>query len=304
MAPPRKSLRNRISAALPANNPLAIRLRSLVTIGEYVLSNPTDLLSTSPSSHRVPGMKRLHIFFRHVHAKHNGRSRDPHKSRPEWFSHELCFNNLIETLDRSPFANRVSVTVVYDGTEAELAGDFVSRARVGKRNFEFKTLLVNGGSNIKSWLQLLEHIERSPIPGDEIIYFLENDYLHVEHWLDKVVELYDSQVEFDYLSLYDHTDFYETESKPPYPVFRDLRSRLHVTKTHHWREAPSTCGTFLLQKHVLLEDMRVWTSRLSDFYAFTYLSTLKRRILVTPVPGLSTHCMTGCLAPTIDWGGE
>lgn len=301
--PARKSIRNRVAEALPKDHPLGIHLRSLFTIGEFVLTHPTDLVSAARRT-RTPGLRRLHIFFRHVHLKHNGRSRDPNKLRPDWFSHERCFENLIESIERSPYADRVSLTIAYDGSPNELASDFVSRVDLRSKKFEFSTLILNGGSNIKSWLSLLEHVQKSGIPDDDVLYFLENDYLHVDDWLDKVVELYDSKLPVDYLSLYDATDFYDFETKPAYPVFRGFKTRLDVTSTHHWREAPSACGTFVVQKRVFLEDMDVWTSRLSDFYAFTYLRTLKRRAVVNPVPGLSTHCMTGCLAPTIDWANR
>jgi hypothetical protein len=126
----------------------------------------------------------------------------------------------------------------------------------------------------------------------------------VEGWLDKVVELYASATQFDYVSLYDHTDFYDIEGKPAFPLYRGVKSKLFVTPSHHWREAPSACGTFLVEKRVFLQDIEVWSSRLSDFYVFMFLRSIKRRVLVSPVPSLSTHCMAGLLAPTVDWASR
>jgi hypothetical protein len=297
----RRTLRNRIADALPRNHPVGVYLRSLVTVGEFLLTHPGDALAGVGQRPRTPGLRRLHILFRHVHLKHHGRSRDPNKTRPPWFSHERCFENLVKTIDRSPYAGRVSLTIVYDGSAEELASDFVSQHQSTPKKFEFTTMLVNGGSNIKSWLRLLDFVERGPIPDDDVLYFLENDYLHVEDWLDKVVELFESRIPFDYLSLHDATDFYEMEHKETFPPFRGLRPRLDVTGTHHWREAPSAYGTFLVPRRIFVEDLGVWRSRLSDFYAFTYLRLIKRRVLVSPVPGLATHCMAGSLTPTIDW---
>ncbi len=145
-------------------------------------------------------------------------------------------------------------------------------------------------------------VREDAVADDDIVFVCENDYLHVDRWLEKVVELFESSIRFDYVSLYDHADYYEQVDKPIYPVYRGLRSEIFVTQTHHWRVAPSTCGTFLVQKRVFVEDLEAWSSRLSDFYVFTYLRLLKGRVLVSPVPGLSTHCMTGLLAPTIEWG--
>ncbi|MBI5482371.1 MAG: hypothetical protein HY906_26180 [Deltaproteobacteria bacterium] len=293
-----------MSGALPMDKALTIRLRALFNIGEFMLANPRDVLSNSFHARRKPGLGRLHIFFRHVHMRHHSRSRDPNKSRPEWFSHQACFANLLRTLEESSFADRVCLTVVYDGTEADLASDFVARYQAQPSRVAVTVKLIHGGSNIKSWLELLEMVKSDTIPEDDVIFFMENDYLHVNGWLDKVVELYDSPIVFDYVSLYDHPDFYEVDGKPVFPAYRGLRAELHVTRTHHWRDAPSTCGTFLVKKKVFIEDIDVWSSRLSDFYAFAYLRTIKRRVLVNPVPGLGTHCMRAALAPTIDWAAQ
>lgn len=295
-----KSLRGQISRRLPMNDALSIRLRSLFTIGEFIAAHPTDAWSSSRGPRR-PGFGRMHLFFRHVHTKHNGRSRDPGKLRPEWFSHERCFENLLSTLERSPNADRVTLTIFYDGTEQEFATDFLSRHTTRTAPPKIEVKLVQAGSNLKSWLELLDLVKGDAIPNDDIVFFVENDYLFVDGWLDKVIDLYESPTQFDYVTLYDHTDFYDLPEKPSFPAYRGLTAHLFVARSHHWRDAPSTCGTFIVQKRVLLEDLEVWRSRLSDFYAFTYLRTVKRRVLVSPVPGLSTHCMEGFLAPTVEW---
>ena len=296
-----KQLRGQVSARLPMTHPVSIRVRSLVAIGEYVLSNPKDLLSNSLGARRTPGFGRMQVFFRHVHIKHNGRSRDPGKLRPRWFSHEQCFENLVSTLERSPLAKQVSLTIIYDGTQAEFDSDFIAPYTKRALPFELTVKLVQAGSNIKSWLELLDVVASDRVADDDVVFFVENDYLHVEGWLEKVADLYRSETQFDYVTLYDHTDFYDLEDKPSFPAYRGIRSRLFVTRSHHWREAPSTCGTFLVQKRVFMQDLEVWSSRLSDFYVFTYLRLLKRRVLLSPVPSLSTHCMAGYLAPLVDW---
>ena len=299
-----KALRGEISRKLPMDKALFIRIRSAFNIGEFMLAHPSDVFSNSIGVKREPGFKRLHIFYRHVHTVHNARSRDPDKRRPAWFSHEHCFANLVSTLESSEHAGKVSLTIVYDGTEEEFASDFMSKYCSKPTKFQVSVKLVNAGSNIKSWLEVLSLVKSETIPEDDVVFFMENDYLQVDGWLDKVIELYNSNIQFDYVSLYDHTDFYDLADKPSFPAYRNLRSELYVAKSHHWRVAPSTCGTFLVQKRVFLQDIDVWSSQLSDFYVFTYLRTFKRRALLNPVPGLSTHCMEGFLAPTVDWSSR
>ena len=239
--------------------------------------------------------RALHIFYRHVHQKEEGRSRDPNKRRPEWFSYEKCFTNLLDTLENSSFGANVTLTVIYDGSEADFLTDFMYKYCAIPRKFKTYIKIAPAGSNMKSWHVALDQAKNASIPDTDIIYFLENDYLHVAGWLDKVFELFSSEIRIDYLSLYDHMDKYF------YPMYNDLTAKLFVTRTHHWRTTPSTCGTFMLRKKTLIEDFDLWSLEVQDHYLFTELCSNRGRVLLTPIPGLATHCMEGYLSPTIDW---
>jgi hypothetical protein len=239
--------------------------------------------------------KRIHIFYRHVHTMHNERSRDPNKTRPEWFSHEACFVNLLRTLDESPYGHKVTLTVVYDGTVEDFETDFMRAHTASPRKYPVSIKIVQGGSNYKSWIYALAIAKNTPMGESDLVYLLENDYLHVDGWLDKVAEIDASGVPFDYLALYDHADKYFLD------IYANLQCRIVVTKTQHWRTAPSTCGTFIMPRRVFLEDVGDWAQEIADYYMFKHLTDNKHRVLLTPLPGLSTHCMSGYLSPTIDW---
>lgn len=237
----------------------------------------------------------LHIYYRHVHMKHEGRSRDPNKSRPEWFDYEKCFTNLLQTLDSSPLAANVTLTVIYDGSLVEFTEDFMHKHCGVGRKYPFQVKIVEAGSNHKSWLVALDQARSAPIADTDLIYFIENDYLHLPGWLEKVYELNASGIRFDYLSLYDHMDKYFL------PMYSELTAKIFVTASHHWRTAPSTCGTFLLRRATLLEDMALWASEVQDHFVFTELCQSRGRVLLTPTPGLATHSMRGYLSPAINW---
>jgi hypothetical protein len=245
----------------------------------------------------MPAMSKLHIYYRHVHIKHEGRSRDPSKRRPEWFDYEKCFSNLLQTLDVSPLSVNVTLTVIYDGSQADFVQDFMNKYCAISRRYPTYIKTVEAGSNLKSWHVALDQARAAPIADADLIYFVENDYLHLPGWLEKVFELYVSGIRFDYLSLYDHMDKYFL------PMYGDLTTKLFVTATQHWRTAPSTCGTFMLRRSTLLEDIGLWAMEVQDHFLFTELCQKRGRILLTPVPGLATHCMEGYLSPTIDWAG-
>lgn len=238
--------------------------------------------------------RQLYIFFRHVHVKADKTSRDPNKQRPVWFSHEICFQNLVSTIRLDPLGHRVKLVIVYDGTVEDFTTDFIAsyyaNAALGL-NIQF----IRGGSDINSFLITLGLAKSLELPAEDLVYILENDYMHQNGWVSKVFELYDAGIKFDYVSLYDHRDKYH------YEMYASLTSRLVYSQSHHWRTAPSTCASFILEKRVLDRDYAVFSSGLTDYYFFSKLIGENGRILLTPVPGLATHSMEGYLSPAINW---
>ncbi len=173
---------------------------------------------------------------------------------------------------------------------------------------------------------------------NDIVYLLEDDYLHVDGSKDILLEGLEIA---DYVSLYDHPDQYMTCSfanngAAPLNRFRLHRWRIFVTEHTHWREAPSTTMTFAARVKTLKEDYRILMRHPDqrppkDFAMFLSLTKQrnpldtitvsythlrwpfqamvmnyfaffrKKRLLVTPIPGMSTHCVENCLAPLVDW---
>jgi len=238
--------------------------------------------------------RKLHIYHRHVHSKADSTSRDPNKVRPIWFSYEACFRNLLLTILQDPDGSEVSVTLMFDGHISDFVNDFSSRYFF-RQDTKIDLQLIEAGSDGNSAMITFGYVNHAElIPGD-IVYILENDYMHVPGWISKVFELYDSGIKFDYLSLYDHRDKYFL------PMYTGLRSQLFHSQTHHWRTAPSTCGSFLAEVSTFRADYDVFLRELKDYFLFKALIEERNRVLLTPVPGLATHCMDGYLSPTIDW---
>jgi hypothetical protein len=150
--------------------------------------------------------------------------------------------------------------------------------------------LVEAKSAVESALAMLESIEYLSKNNDDLIYILENDYIHASNWIEEVVEVYSSDINFDYLSLYDHPDRYKLPSNYK-------NSKLYVTNTRHWISAPSTCGTFLFKRSVYKRDFRWLFSTNNDHQMFKRLTGKLKKTLITPVPGLAVHCMNDHLDP-------
>jgi len=222
---------------------------------------------------------KIYVFYRHYKA-----SGTDGKQRPEWFDYEKCFQNLLRTADEN-----VSINVVYDGKLTD--GNFIHNYN----NQINKIVEVTGGGDFKSFQRTCEVIKNSPeIEGKDIVYFLENDYLHVDGWASKILELFQTY-SVSYVSLYDHNDKYFL------PQYDDLISRISTTENHHWRTTPSTCNSFALSKKLFDEDYDILSTMEGDHNKFLWLTENRNRFVITPMPGLSTHCMSHLLSPTIDW---
>jgi hypothetical protein len=84
-------------------------------------------------------------------------------------------------------------------------------------------------------------------------------------------------------------------------MYDDLVSKIFTTENHHWRTAPSTCGSFILTKELFDKDYDILSTMEGDHNKWLWLNEHRGRSVITPIPGLSTHCMNGLLSPTINW---
>lgn len=168
--------------------------------------------------------------------------------------------------------------------------------------------------NAMSWRYVVEYAIQNFKP-EEIVYLLEDDYFH----LPKSAVAIEEALEFaDYATLYDHPDKYisAAENGPnPYIENGSEPTRVWLTDSSHWKQTNSTTMTFAAKVKTLEEDKEIWWEFTSkgfpnDFGAFQRLQGIgnwenrifgKQRILVSSIPGLSTHGETAWLTPLQDW---
>lgn len=220
----------------------------------------------------------IHIFYRH----YNIETTDD-KGRPKWFNFQKCFENLLNTIE----GNDVQLHVVMDG---DINSNFISKYKDSFIGHEIKA-----GNDQSSFFQTWEIVKNTQMEKNDLIYFLENDYLHIDGWIEKITELFSTYKLSHYVSLYDHNDKYFL------PMYDDLVSKIFVTENHHWRTTPSTCGSFIINHELFESDYDIHTSVVGDHNKFLQLAEERNRMVITPIPGLSTHCMEGLMSPTINW---
>jgi hypothetical protein len=221
---------------------------------------------------------KIHIFYRHYNIEGTD-----YKNRPKWFNFEKCFINLLNTIKDK----NVDLHLVMDG---DVENNFI-----GKYKDKYILHTINAKSDKLSFWKTWDIVKQTLINENDLIYFLENDYLHINGWVEKVIELFKSYQGLNYVSLYDHNDKYFL------PMYDNLMSKIIITQSNHWRTTPSTCGSFIINKQIFNEDYQEHVSIEGDHNKFLHLTNSKGRHIITPIPGLSTHCMEELLSPTINW---
>jgi len=217
--------------------------------------------------------RKLYIFYRHTN-NFSGIG----KNRPEWFSYSKSFNNIIRTVDKR---EDTVFTLMYDGE--------------GLEGYEGNIVTFKGGSDKNSFVFTYNYISNLELDNNDLIYLCENDYLHVEEWVDILFNLYETYDIPGYVSLYDHYDKYVL------PQYDDLVSKIYISDTRHWRTVPSTCGSFVCTYKVFKEDLDIHSTFYSDHDKFVRLQQERGRVVLSPMPSLSTHCESEWLAPIINW---
>lgn len=238
----------------------------------------------------------LHILYRFCQQENT-------KKRPQFFSKKRCLESLIRAFEY--VKDRSTFHFICDGEiDQEIISLITDIAKIER--------LPSVGNSVSFWVTLQKSLS---FPEQDLIYFVEDDYLHCP---DSLVNLLDCQesIECDYITLYDHPVRY----MPDYELGKDWavnKETIYVSKFHHWREVESTCMTFASTSRVLKADLPVFKLHVLGrkvpndrelfrqlqhlgSYQNSALPMLPRR-LVGPIPSLATHCEEPWLAPVISW---
>lgn len=140
---------------------------------------------------------------------------------------------------------------------------------------------------------------------DEIVYFVEDDYLHLDGSYNAIVEGLNKA---HYITLYDHYDKYIAGDRGGNPYIEwdgAEETKVFLTKSRHWKLTNSTTMTFATTVRTLKEDAEVWKAYTAGSHPYDFQCFIELRnngkTLASPIPSLSTHCEPAWAAPLIDW---
>lgn len=214
------------------------------------------------------------------------------KSKLQSASKEKCLNNFL-----AEFGENDNVVNVI--------GDNITDVGLKKYLDSLKSVSLKYTklNNAKSFLYILNLAVY--LPAETLVYFVEDDYLHVPGSSAAVHEGIELA---DYVTLYDHPDKYINYSEGGLNksvLGGGEDTKVLLTRSTHWKFTNSTTMTFAAKVKTLREDYFVWVKYLETAHPYDYQAFLelrdKGRKVVSPIPSLSTHCDVDSLAPLVDW---
>ena len=215
------------------------------------------------------------------------------KVKPDYINNENCLKNALTIFpwtkyDWSIIADNISEET-NDMIQKYIPRDHINYISVGHGAGTFN-------------LALDEALQSS---DDEIIYFIENDYLHKQGSPEIIKEGFDLGVSF--VALYDHPEKYldPKSGGNPYCEGGAEDTRVYLTDSCHWKITNSTTMTFASKVSTLKQTKDILKKHTSgthpnDFRMFIELRE-NNHLLITPLPGYATHGETAWLSPLTDW---
>lgn len=210
------------------------------------------------------------------------------KVKPDYINNENCLKNFVNVFGKQ------DLEIIADNCKREtiqMITKYVHPCQINKVSIGHGA----GTFNLALNMALTHH-------DDEIVYFLENDYIHKSN-SDKILsEGFDLGATF--VSLYDHPDKY-VDGINPYVSDGGEDTKVFLSNSCHWKLTNSTTMTFASKVSSLKQfetTLRQYTSTTHP-HDFEMWIDLRRQgaSLITPIPGYSTHGETAWLSPLNDW---
>ena len=213
------------------------------------------------------------------------------KIKPDFITNEICLKNFVEVFLPNDFI--IIADNISEDTKKMILKyvpeDCIQYVKVGHGAGTF---------NLALDLALTYNDE-------EIVYFIENDYLHTSDAKKILKEGFDIGASF--VSLYDHPDKYLSPDRGgnPYCDGGAEDTRVYLTDNSHWKITNSTTMTFAAKVKTLKENEKILRDFTNETHPHDFQMFLKLReynqLLITPIPGRSTHGETAWLSPLIKW---
>jgi hypothetical protein len=138
-------------------------------------------------------------------------------------------------------------------------------------------------SNLAS---LLQSFETGKDKGDDLIFFVEDDYLHFEPMLEEMVASYER------ISSQIGKDIFMCPSDYPYLYMTNEKTNILIGNKRHWRTINKTLCTFMTSKHLLdkyWDNFNKTCQNRHDPFEKYLNEIYEKEICISPIKSLSLH---------------
>ena len=181
--------------------------------------------------------------------------------------------------DNSNIKNLDTIRKIIDGNNIELINLDYSK-------YQDKISKQNNKETFANLASLLQSFEIGRELGEDLIYFVEDDYLHFEPMLEEMVTSYEriaSQIK---------KDIFMCPSDYPYLYMNNLKTNVLIGSKRHWRTVDRTLCTFMTTKNLLNKYWDNFYKNCQDRHDpfEKYLNEIYfNEICISPIKSLSLH---------------
>ncbi|MDC0461092.1 glycosyltransferase family 2 protein [Candidatus Pelagibacter sp.] len=168
-------------------------------------------------------------------------------------------------------------------SQKEISAEIISLDHTKYKSFIKKQKSRETFSNLAS---LLNSFEIGKDQGEDLIFFIEDDYLHFETMLEEMLS------SFQRISSQLNKDIFMCPSDYPYLYMNNEKTNLLIGNKRHWRTIDKTLCTFLTSKTLIDKYWDNFKKTCEDRHDpfEKYLNEIyKQEICISPVKSLSLH---------------
>jgi len=209
---------------------------------------------------------------------------------------EIILKCLKSLLDSCKFVkNNISLDIVDDSS----GGEFINKLEELIDNYTIRytihrLVVKNNGLSLEYCYKLAEQVK------EDLIYFCEDDYFHLENAMKYMLNAYENKIVKTDCFVIHPTDY-------PDRYINIYPSYIFTSRYCHWRSISNTTGTFIIPTHIFKKYKEY-------FYMFSNpkrqcegdsLNNIWKEVpLISPIPSLAAHLNKNTLPKFIDWRKE
>ena len=154
------------------------------------------------------------------------------------------------------------------------------------KKFETKIKKQNSKETYSNLASLLQSFEIGKDRGDDLIFFVEDDYLHFEPMLEEMVASYER------ISSQIGRDIFMCPSDYPYLYMTNEKTNILIGNKRHWRTVNETLCTFMTSKNLLdkyWDNFKKTCQDRHDPFEKYINEIYEKEICISPIKSLSLH---------------